>query len=94
MADSVTAPKPSVVAAPVKKSKPTETKRARFLRIATMRVRKALPAIARIANCAGNGYEWTEADAAKINAALIDAVANVKLAFSPKSSAAAAGFGL
>lgn len=49
---------------------PDETKRERFIRVVTPRVKKALKAIGLIGNQAGSAYEYTEQDVAYIMGSL------------------------
>lgn len=60
-----------------KKGKPAapsnETKKQRFSRVVTPRVRKAVEAIKLIGNCAGPSYEYTEDQVTKIQTLLEEA---------------------
>lgn len=61
-----------------------ETKRAKFLRLGGQRVTKALKAIRLIGNLSGSGYEYTEADIKKIDAALDTEMKAVLNRFQPR----------
>lgn len=61
-----------------------ETKRAKFIRLATARVGKAVKAIAGIGNLSGSAYEYSEADIAKIKGAIMDANVSMLARFQPK----------
>ena len=71
----------SVVEAVEKKEKRTreaETPRARFLRLATPRVKRALNALNLVGNLNGHGYDSTPEDREKIIGRLFDAVHETK----------------
>lgn len=68
-----------------KKKTPEQIKKEkidRFLRIAPVRVAKALKSILLISNCAGSGYIYTPEQAGKILTALGKALDTVSKAFS------------
>ncbi len=67
-----------------------ETKGARFLRVVTPRVNKAIKAISVIGFCAGGTYDYTEQQARQIIDELIKAVGNLDSKFSSSASADAA----
>lgn len=59
-----------------------ETKKERFIRVATARTNKTLDAIRRLKNCANkNTYEYTDEEVEKIFAALDGALAEARAAF-------------
>jgi len=53
----------------------------RFLRIAPVRVTKAIRSIMLIGNCAGNGYSYTEQQAGRIIISLTKAVVAIEQRF-------------
>lgn len=63
-------------------TKKAETRKERFVRIANLRVPKALKAIHMIGNLAGAGYEFTPEQVAKINSLLAESVAKTMQQFS------------
>lgn len=73
---------------------PAESKRARFVRLATARTGKALSSTLLIANLAGPGYEYTAADSAAIVKALREAVGRVEDAFTKRAAPDEGGFKL
>lgn len=58
-----------------------ETPAARFSRIASARLTKAIKAVSLLENCAGYGYEYTEEQVAKMMKHLNDAVSKVEKAY-------------
>lgn len=60
---------------------PNETKSARFRRLATSRMSVALKALTSVSNLSGNGYEYTDAQVAKIVGDLTARVEQVKKSF-------------
>lgn len=68
-----------------------ETPEAKFHRLAQKRIDRAVKAISVVGYCFGVGYKWTPEDAAKVIAALSDAVANVE-ARSSKTEKTSHGF--
>jgi len=72
---------------------PVESKAAKFSRLASSRVGKALDAIALIGNLAPKAsYDYTEAQVAKIEAALLAEVAETIALFKAGGSTKKAGF--
>lgn len=71
-----------------------ETKRAKFIRLANVRVNAAIKRINQIGNLSGSAYEYGEADISKLRASLTDAVVSTLAKFSPrKADAPAVTFG-
>ena len=68
-------------AAPIPKE---ETKAARFVRVVTPRIGKAIKAIKVIGYCAGSAYEYKEAEVQQILTALSNAVVALKDQFAKK----------
>lgn len=66
---------------------PNETKRAKFVRLATARVNKAIKAIQQIGNLSGSAYEYGEEDLAKIKSGLAEASTQTLARFQPKARA-------
>jgi hypothetical protein len=67
---------------PRKKISPTETKREKFLRLATQRTREVLDRLRILGNCANRQlYEYTESDVKKIFSAIEDQLKAVKAKF-------------
>jgi hypothetical protein len=67
---------------PRKKISPTETKREKFLRLATQRTREVLDRLRILGNCANRQlYEYTENDVKKIFSAIEDQLKAVKAKF-------------
>jgi hypothetical protein len=64
--------------------KKEETSRQRFSRLGPQRVQRALHAIRLIGNCGGANYESTDAERAKIRAALHEAVDEALRRLEPK----------
>lgn len=67
------------------KSKKEETKAQAFVRVANLRVPKALKAIKLLGNLGSANYERTQAQADAITKALQDAVSKVSAALKPGS---------
>ncbi|KKN25064.1 hypothetical protein LCGC14_0888470 [marine sediment metagenome] len=61
-----------------------ETKEARFIRVCSMRVKKAVKAINNICNCAGSNYVYAPQHVVDIVAALDEARDNVSKSFESK----------
>jgi hypothetical protein len=67
---------------PRKKISPTETKREKFLRLATQRTREVLDRLRILGNCANRQlYEYSESDVRKIFSAIEDQLKAVKAKF-------------
>jgi hypothetical protein len=67
---------------PRKKISPTETKREKFLRLATQRTREVLDRLRILGNCANRQlYEYSENDVRKIFSAIEDQLKAVKAKF-------------
>jgi hypothetical protein len=67
---------------PRKKISPTETKREKFLRLATQRTQEVLDRLRILGNCANRQlYEYTESDVKKIFSAIEDQLKAVKAKF-------------
>lgn len=66
-----------------------ETKAARFTRVVTPRVKKAVKAISVIGYCAGSTYEYTPEQIIQINAALVKAMDGMMSKFSAKAKSEA-----
>lgn len=67
---------------PRKKISPTETKREKFLRLATLRVKETLSRLRILGNCANRQiYDYTEADVEKIFSAVDKQLKDVKAKF-------------
>lgn len=65
-----------------KKISPTETKREKFSRLATLRTNEVLSRLRILGNCANRQmYEYTEADYKKIFSAIDKQLQNVKAKF-------------
>lgn len=64
---------------PRKKISPTETRRQKFLRLATLRTNEVLSRLRILGNCANQQlYEYTEADVRKIFSAIDKQVQDIK----------------
>jgi len=67
---------------PRKKISPAETKREKFLRLATLRTNEVLKRLRILGNCANRQmYEYTEADIKKIFSAIEKQLQDVKAKF-------------
>jgi hypothetical protein len=67
---------------PRKKISPTETKREKFLRLATQRTREVLDRLRILGNCANRQlYEYSESDVRKIFSAIEEQLKAVKAKF-------------
>ena len=67
---------------PRRKISPTETKREKFLRLATQRTKEILSRLRILGNCANRQiYEYTEGDIKKIFSAIEDQLKDVKAKF-------------
>jgi len=67
---------------PRRKISPTETKREKFLRLATQRTREVLDRLRVLGNCANHQlYEYNESDVKKIFSAIEDQLKAVKAKF-------------
>ncbi len=65
-----------------KKISPTETKREKFLRLATQRTKEILSRLRVLGNCGNRQiYEYTEGDVKKIFSAIDEQIKNVKAKF-------------
>lgn len=61
-----------------------ETKEARFIRVCTARVRKAVKAISNIGNCASSNYSYTPEQLVVLNQSLITAMDDMQAKFQKK----------
>jgi len=67
---------------PRRKISPTETKREKFLRLASQRTKEVLSRLRILGNCANRQiYEYTENDIKKIFSAIEEQLKNVKAKF-------------
>ena len=70
-----------------KKRKPIpedEKKDARFIRVVTPRINKAVKAISNIGNCSGSNYSFTAEQVQKMTNVLIEAIGNMTTLFAAK----------
>lgn len=73
-------------------SEETETKEARFLRIATPRVNKVINAIRVLSNCSGSAYGYTDDQIKNMFDVIQEALDNAKAQFQPKTAKAKSTF--
>jgi len=76
-------------AAPKDPNAPAETKEAKFSRLATARVTKAVKTISLIANLSGSGYSYSPEQVSKIETLLTETVTETIGKFSRKEKKAA-----
>lgn len=80
------------VEVPITESK-TESKRERFLRIATPRVNRVLQAIQLLGNLSSPVYEWNDEDVNAIQKAIVDELGKSLSQFDRKAGKAKPAFG-
>ena len=75
-----------------KRAPEDETKHARFVRLGTLRMTKALNYIRLVGNVAGASYEYSEAEVAAMGEALKEAVEETMDRFKPRERGERAAF--
>ena len=77
-----------------KPTKPAESKRSKFLRLANNRVPRVVKMLAAVGNLSAPSYEWTQADVIAMFKAIGAALNAAATRFSPKGTDGDGGFKL